>query len=460
MNTSISTYLKKIISEKYFPSIITVILLLTSSLAIWSLVKDQHIIIERNSVDVRLTPSTNAQSVAIAKKGDDFVVLTSQNGWLKIRYDSHTDGWVPQWLLDNPQLTSDQNLAAQILVETPIYQLSDENSEVVATISPENYLIVIYEDDGWIQVEYEGDYGFIRTRAVNLLNREDIPTDEDALNGLRFDEDVIERYRDEFEEMVVVRSEGQPILATPSYNSEILYTTSYGQRFKYIDEVPSQEYSDLTFYQVEDSQGQVGYIESYVSALESKSIGHLQSKLKDDLSQAVIMIDPGHGGIDSGAVAIDQSLEKDYTLRTSLLLKEKLEQQGAQVIILRTDDSDVDLVERSDLSNEAEVDVFLSIHYDSIDDVLNGTTTYYYHEYDASLANAVNNALAALPLTNNGARFGDFSILRENTRPALLLELGYLSNQGDLTLIQSETYQNQVTDAIVTGLQNYFSGEN
>lgn len=122
----------------------------------------------------------------------------------------------------------------------------------------------------------------------------------------------------------------------------------------------------------------------------------------------------------------------------------------------RETDEFIDLIPRSDLSNEQQVDAFISIHFDKGQVGWSGSTTYYFHEDDYELAKTINDAISTLALPNNGTLFGNYSVLRENTRPAVLLEIGYMSNAIDLQYITSADYQEAVTNVIVTALEEYF----
>ncbi|MBR7926867.1 N-acetylmuramoyl-L-alanine amidase [Aerococcaceae bacterium zg-ZUI334] len=447
MDNQFKRYINMILSPKYFPPIITFTILCLSLLALSQLITHKTIVIEREQVTVRFEPATNAESVGETKKGDELIVLAEDNGWIKVRLDSQKVGWIPKWYLENTTLKDDQNLAAQLLVDTPIYMEKDDKSSVLATVSAENYLIVRHETKGWLQVEYNGLYGYIRTRMVNVINQSDIPKSEEELAK-------------EAEQIVVVRYAGEPLFEKPAFDSTQLYSIAYGQKFKYLDEVESYDANGVLTYflHVEDSEGLQGYVESRISAMESDSIGHVTEKTVNSLANATIMLDPGHGGADSGAVSTDgTTYEKNAALATALTLKQKLEAIGAKVILTRSTDEFIDLIPRSDLSNEKEVDAFISLHYDEGPYAdWRGTTTYYFHEADHELAKKINDALKTSSLPNNGALFGNYSVLRENKRQAILIELGYMSSPEDLQYIRSDKYYDEVATLITTALENYF----
>ena len=457
MKNNLIKFMRLLLSRQYFPPFMTVLMLLIGSLAVFSLVTDEQLTIEKDQIVARIEPATNSESIATLEKGKSYDILSKANGWYKVRLDARSDGWVPEWFIESETLTSDHAIAAHILVDTPVYTETNEKSAVMTTIQPENYLIVRFEKKGWLQVEVDGRYGYIKTRAVNLINLSDVPSiDPDKLDEV-YDPVAIQKAKDAAEKVVVVRYSGEPLFDAPSLNANRIYDIAYGQKFKYIDEVVSADGNEKEFILVEDSDGLQGYVESRIAGMEADSIGHVTEKTAQSLQDAVIMIDPGHGGEEAGATTEDESVyEKNITLSTSLLLKQKLEAVGAKVLMTRETDEFIDLIPRSDLSNEQQVDAFISIHFDKGQVGWSGSTTYYFHEDDYELAKTINDAISTLALPNNGTLFGNYSVLRENTRPAVLLEIGYMSNAIDIQYITSADYQEAVTNVIVTALEEYF----
>ncbi|WP_182420468.1 N-acetylmuramoyl-L-alanine amidase [Priestia sp. 40] len=181
----------------------------------------------------------------------------------------------------------------------------------------------------------------------------------------------------------------------------------------------------------------------------SKSFRHLKGK--------TIIIDAGHGGKDKGAIGTQGTYEKDLTLRTALILQNKLQKEGAHVILTRTHDEYLLLSQRTLQSTKA--DAFISIHYNSTNSSqLTGLMTYYYHQHqDSPLTHSIHQSLINhAKLKDKGERFGNYYVLRENTRPSTLIELGFLSNEREETYINSISYQQMITSAIAEGLNHYF----
>lgn len=209
------------------------------------------------------------------------------------------------------------------------------------------------------------------------------------------------------------------------------------------------------WYHVRDSANHFGWVASWLVD-HPGSLTHATT-----LSEATIVLDPGHGGSDSGALSIDQKHdEKTYTLELAQRVAKLLRAKGAHVIMTRTTDTSVSLAQRPALANTNQADAFISFHFDSspTDNLASGTTTYYYHRKSSyALAEAINEQMNDLPLTNRGIRFGNFEVIRDNSRPALLLEMGYINTKKDFSDIHNAHYQQTVANNVVAGLSRYFA---
>ncbi|WP_150273368.1 N-acetylmuramoyl-L-alanine amidase [Paenibacillus tepidiphilus] len=173
-----------------------------------------------------------------------------------------------------------------------------------------------------------------------------------------------------------------------------------------------------------------------------------------------IVVDPGHGGSDPGMLGTSyDTMEKDLTLQTSLYLRDYLAAKGAQVRLTRSGDQKPSLARRVQIGREAGADAFVSVHYNSSPKNVSGTLTFYYSEDDdLRLARSIENRLGqGIGLKSNGLSFGNYHILRENTLPAVLVELGFLSNRSDESIVRKAAYQKRAAQAIAEGLSDYFS---
>lgn len=189
------------------------------------------------------------------------------------------------------------------------------------------------------------------------------------------------------------------------------------------------------------------------------------------LKGKTIVIDPGHGGSDSGAVGSTGLMEKNVTLPIAMYLKKDLEEQGAKVLMTRTTDVDVygpyasgvdELQARSDVANNNHADIFISVHINSFNSPnAIGIATYYYDKtaYDTRLATDIQNQIAGEPGFggSRGIQFGNLYVLRHTTMPAVLVELGFISNPTEESLMRQPSVQQDFARRITQGVLNYFN---
>ncbi|MBH8577465.1 N-acetylmuramoyl-L-alanine amidase [Nostocaceae cyanobacterium CENA369] len=174
--------------------------------------------------------------------------------------------------------------------------------------------------------------------------------------------------------------------------------------------------------------------------------------------KVVVIIDPGHGGKDSGALGIGGVREKDIILPIGAKVAQILQQNGLQVVMTRSSDYFVSLQGRVAMAQRANADVFVSIHANSAGAArpdVSGLETYYY-DSGLSLARVVHRTiLQSLNIRDRGVRRARFYVLRKNTMPAILVETGYLTGREDVAKLKTSTYQNQMAEAIARGILKY-----
>lgn len=170
----------------------------------------------------------------------------------------------------------------------------------------------------------------------------------------------------------------------------------------------------------------------------------------------LVVVDAGHGGKDQGTSSGDV-LEKDINLSVAFLVAEKLEERGADVLLTRSEDVKIDLEERAVIANEADADLFVSIHcnYCEDDASVKGLECYYRDGSEGGQALAeqvVASVEEAGQVACRGTRTADFRVLRKTDMPAILVELGYLSNRGECGSLTDKEYQELLADKIVEGI--------
>ena len=232
-------------------------------------------------------------------------------------------------------------------------------------------------------------------------------------------------------------------------------------------------------YIVDVSGKNIGFGATSADVVAPKKIGSA-SRGNYDVLNKIVYLDAGHGGYDPGASYFGIS-EKSLTLAIQSRVKAKLEAEGYQVVTTRTSDTYVDLADRSRAANASESDIFVSIHINaSGSSAAQGIETYYYQPYaeypsrinatyhanptrlsmSDTLANAIQSSLInATGAQNQGVKRQTFAVLRETTAPAVLLELGFLSNPQEATRLNTSAYQETLANAIVAGIKSYYEKE-
>lgn len=168
-----------------------------------------------------------------------------------------------------------------------------------------------------------------------------------------------------------------------------------------------------------------------------------------------VILDPGHGGIDFGAVSSDGFREKDFTLSISKIIKAKLEKTGISVFMTRKNDRFLSFKDRLSIQNKINADLLISIHNNSypMDNSLNGITIWHDPDDKKTSLNYAESVGAAiqknLPLKWNGIRAAPYIILKESLIPALMIHVGYLTNIGDLEKIRNPAFQ-EIFAAVLT----------
>jgi N-acetylmuramoyl-L-alanine amidase len=174
--------------------------------------------------------------------------------------------------------------------------------------------------------------------------------------------------------------------------------------------------------------------------------------------RAVVVIDPGHGGKDPGAIGIGGLQEKQVILPISKQIAAILEKEGIKVVMTRDSDYFVDLAPRVAIAERANADVFVSIHANSMGlnrpDV-NGLETYYFSSGQRLAQIIHRNILQRVTIRDRGVRRARFYVLRKSSMPSVLVEVGYMTGREDNPRLRTAAYQTQMAEAIARGILQY-----
>lgn len=172
----------------------------------------------------------------------------------------------------------------------------------------------------------------------------------------------------------------------------------------------------------------------------------------------VVVLDPGHGGIDPGAVGIGDIQEADLVLPIAQQVATLLERQGIQTVLTRTSDVDVDLEPRVQMAEQVQADLFVSIHANSVGmdrPEVNGAETYYYSTGEALATTIQNSIVTNLNMNDRGVRQARFYVLRRTSMPSVLVETGFVTGSEDAPRLADPNFRSQMAVAIARGILQY-----
>jgi N-acetylmuramoyl-L-alanine amidase len=172
-----------------------------------------------------------------------------------------------------------------------------------------------------------------------------------------------------------------------------------------------------------------------------------------------IVIDPGHGGHDPGTTSVTGVHEKTVNYDVAEKVAAILERRGLAVTMTRQRNEYIELEARAEMANRRNADLFVSIHADSAPSPsAQGFTVYIANAASADSQRAardISRAMATTGLENRGVRREDYRVLRTSRGPAVLVEMGYLSNRQDALRLQDSAFQDKLAAAIATGILDY-----
>lgn len=410
-------------------------------------------VITADSLNVRSSPSMQSEIIGKLTNGETIQILSEQGKWVEIQY-SGKKAWINGEFVKK-ETNSTQNLNEN-KVEMPVEskpskpigvagtvtanqinvrEIGSLNGKVIDQVKKGQTFKIVEELNSWAKIEIKpGVYGWV---AGWYLDKS-FPKDSSSKEQIN-------------KSTVTILHNGTNIRKGASSQTGVVQIANSGDTFPVIS-----LHDD--WYEVNLGNGLTGFVAGWIVSVNGPAPQVEKPGAEMYLKNKIIIIDPGHGGRDNGATGAKGTLEKTLTLRTGELIYRKLKSAGAKVVMTRSNDSYLSLGSRAGISNYHGADAFISIHYDSIlDSSVRGMTSYYYHGFQKTLATTIHSSIVAqTKIKDRGARFGDYHVLRENNRNGVLLELGYLSNPIEETLIVSDQYQEKVATGVYLGLAKYF----
>ncbi len=191
---------------------------------------------------------------------------------------------------------------------------------------------------------------------------------------------------------------------------------------------------------------------------------------RDEPQPLRILVDAGHGGQDFGTYSTKAPVihEKDLTLATALMLRDHLQKLGYEVELTRKKDVFIPLLQRVDIAHKKEADLFVSVHYNSAPSAeAHGVEVFYFDSKADPRRSGASKQLATSVLGSltsathqkaRGVKSGNFAVIRETQMPSILVEAGFLTNEGEVGRLRNSRYLNRIAWGIAEGVDAYLKG--
>lgn len=395
---------------------------------------NQIVDVQTIALNLHKDASANSKVISQVHREDRVTIKEKKNGWYKIQTSDKVEGWVADWLIFDG--TSGPYTYLPAIINQRNVELkkdNNESSDSLNTLKKKQKVFVTMELNGWSRIYADDTYGWVPSENLDIRKNQQPKFEDNSALQITIDDAPLYEKADE--------------------------TSKEATNLAYADKVTLNETLDNYWYQVTTSDGKTGYVKSWT--VTNNALNEKDERPAEAKSEYTVMLDPGHGGDDPGAESNDGTVfEKDLTLATAKVVKSELESKGYNVLMTRSEDEFVTLSRIAKKSNESKADVFVSFHYDSSGNPNegSGTTTFYLGQPSRPLAQAVNDKIASiLPLDNRGFASQDYQVLRENEKPAVLLELGYMNNDSDASYAQSDKYHKKVGEAVEKGITVYLN---
>lgn len=482
-------------------------------------------VIVSNTVNLRTGPDTTYSSIDQAQPGEKLAVLDQKNGWYQVSRGG-IPSWVAGWVVDVAWETNEpipEPEPEPKPVETPqpkpeeikedVIKLSytkDEtgitlkmtsgsklNPEIEKTASGLTYTYKDMQIEGLNLIKQDIGSNQLRMRGINSGNDAIISVEIPA--GVEFRTETLDKGKTEAiiipnfilnVERRAFGSTGERLVVTTM--SPVEYTkTQQGDKviLEFKDLLLGKARNQYSFNSSlikETTLKEVsGNTPSVIMTIDTNELGQSSAGLGSDgalnimlrgksetrqVRENLIVIDPGHGGKDTGARGSTIN-EKDVTLDISLQVGNLLKQKGYNVEYIRTDDTYIAPEERPIIANQINPEIFVSIHINSA--TINtpmGIETYYYapesnpdlflqKEDRERLAKSVQTKLISkLQRPNRGVKSGNYGVLRNTNMPSILTEIMFINNPTEEELLKQSHIRTLAAEAIAEGIDEYMRG--
>ncbi|WHX77640.1 SH3 domain-containing protein [Priestia flexa] len=393
--------------------------------------------VNASSLNVRSAASTSASIVTNLPRNAKVTVIKENGDWSQIKTSDGKTGWVANKYLADVKADAPKDEGTSVSKQATVNASSlnvrsaASTSASIVTNLPRNAKVtVIKENGGWSQIKTSnGKTGWVANKYLKE------GSDQPETNNPT-------------EKVTITKAAN--LRTQPSLSASILRVAQVGESFNKVAESNG-------WVQIQYSSSQTAWVSKGLTSTEAPSTPGEVTNPTSGLEKKLIVIDPGHGGHDPGAVGQDE-LEKNLALRTAKLVAAQVESAGGTVLFTRSDDTFISLDGRTKISNASEADAFVSIHYNAGSSSATGIETYYYSARDQELAKYIQESMVQhTNMRDRGAQQANFYVLKHNNKRSVLVELGFVSNPSEEDRIATEQYQQQVSRGIAEGISRYFA---
>jgi N-acetylmuramoyl-L-alanine amidase len=414
-----------------------------------------QVVINSSLVNIRSGPATSFSIVGTASKGNSLKFVEQTADWYKVQLDNGKTGWVASWLtqlqrikevLSTPAAIAKPVAGATTVVAKPVDSKASSDSKVG----------IVFPEEEKSQIK---DIPSIELKTLTS-----------AVNG-------------ETTTITIAVEEGSISYDIGSLNKpDRLYIDVRGyspgnikKEFSSVSELVGSirvgwfsKDPDLTRI-VLDLKKRINYKDA-LSKDGKKLTLVIKPQIRKNPSGATIILDPGHGGRDPGAIGPSKLQEKEVNLAIALETEKILKGYGVNVILTRAEDIYVELADRPVVSDLTVVDAFVSIHSNAgSSNTASGTSTYYLREnipdfkqdrlQSMYLAQGIQKYLTeSIKRQDRGLLLANFAVLTRSKAPAVLVETAFISNPEEEALLAGKDFQIKAAEGISKGIINYLTG--
>jgi N-acetylmuramoyl-L-alanine amidase len=316
------------------------------------------------------------------------------------------------------------------------------SNNVMGKVNTGHIFNVYFEGSDYYKVDYKGKYGYIYKKYADKVISVDNPSTEAPPEVEKPTPPVTTA-----KTIGIATVNSLNIRSQASVSSSVVGSINRGTKVDVLS--ISGSWVKVSY------NGKTGYI--------SKTYLRLVNTSGSPIAGRIIVIDPGHGGKDPGAVS-SNAVEKTIVFNTANKLKKKLEAAGAVVKMTRTGDTYPSLEDRVAYAKRNNGEIFISIHANSASASAKGTETYYSksandnEKEDYALAKYINDEIVKnANMNNRGVKREDFYVIRNLYIPAVLVELGFVTNSEDRAKLTNDSFIDIFAQSIYNGVTKYYA---